>query len=57
MRILTLVMPAPDSAAAITAVPNGSGIDATRLELVCTPFDELAVEQGLRRRPFPNEER
>ncbi len=64
MSILTLVMQVPDSKAAITVARGGSGIEATGLELVCNPFHEFAVEQGLRLRdealpprPCPNEER
>ena len=64
MRILTLVMQVPDSKAAISVAPDGLGIEATGLELVCNHFNEFAVEPGLPLRdealpprPCPNEER
>ena len=64
MRILTLVVPVPDSNVDMTMTRDARGIEATGLELACSSFNEFAVEPGRRLRddalpprPCPNEER
>ncbi len=48
MRILTLTMQVPDSRATVRVAADGLDIDTSGVKLVCNPFDEFAVEQGIR---------
>jgi electron transfer flavoprotein beta subunit len=47
LRILTLAMQVPDSRATVRVAANGLDIDTRAVKLVCNPFDEFAVEQGV----------
>ncbi|NOG53717.1 MAG: electron transfer flavoprotein subunit beta/FixA family protein [Planctomycetes bacterium] len=48
MRILVVIRHVPDSRAAVTVLPDGSGVEHKGLKFVCNPFDEFAVEQATR---------
>lgn len=48
MKILVTVKRVPDYNAVIKVKPDGSGIVTDNLKYVVNPFDEIAVEEGLR---------
>jgi electron transfer flavoprotein beta subunit len=50
MNIVACVKQVPSSEARIQVAPDGRSIDRTSLELVLNPYDEYAVEEGLRTR-------
>jgi electron transfer flavoprotein beta subunit len=48
VKILVTVKRVPDPNAAIKVKPDGSGIVTDNLKYVVNPFDEIAIEEGLR---------
>jgi electron transfer flavoprotein beta subunit len=48
VKILVTVKRVPDPNAAIKVKPDGSGIVTDNLKYVINPFDEIAIEEGLR---------
>ena len=48
MKIVVLVKSVPDTESKIKITADGSGIDATGLKYVMNPYDEFAVEEGIR---------
>lgn len=50
MKILVTVKRVPDPEARVKLKEDGSGIDTTNVKFVVNPFDEIAVEEGLRKK-------
>ncbi|HTT77641.1 MAG TPA: electron transfer flavoprotein subunit beta/FixA family protein [Candidatus Binataceae bacterium] len=48
MKILVPVKRVPDPATTIRVLPDGSGIATDNVKFVINPFDEIAIEEGLR---------
>ena len=48
MKILATVKRVPDPATTIRILPDGSGIATDNVKWVINPFDEIAIEEGLR---------
>ena len=48
MKIVVLVKSVPDTESKIKITPDGSGIDAQGIKYVMNPYDEYAVEEGIR---------
>lgn len=48
MKILVPVKRVPDPATTIRILPDGSGIATDNVKWVINPFDEIAIEEGLR---------
>lgn len=48
MKILVPVKRVPDPATTIRVLPDGSGIATDNVKWVINPFDEIAIEEGLR---------
>ncbi|NUQ68410.1 MAG: electron transfer flavoprotein subunit beta/FixA family protein [Phycisphaerales bacterium] len=50
MRVLVIARTVPDSRATIRVNASGGAIETTGVAMICDPFDELGVEQGVRLR-------
>jgi len=50
MRVLVVARTVPDSRATIRVNASGGAIETTGVAMICDPFDELGVEQGVRLR-------
>jgi electron transfer flavoprotein beta subunit len=50
VKILVPVKRVPDPATTIRVLPDGSGIATDNVKFVINPFDEIAIEEGLRLR-------
>ena len=50
MKILVPVKRVPDPATTIRVLADGSGIATDNVKFVINPFDEIAIEEGLRLR-------
>lgn len=48
MKIVVLVKSVPDTESKIKITGDGSGIDAAGIKFVMNPYDEFAVEEGIR---------
>jgi electron transfer flavoprotein beta subunit len=48
LKIVVLVKSVPDTESKIKITPDGSGIDAQGIKYVMNPYDEYAVEEGIR---------
>ncbi|HUN56940.1 MAG TPA: electron transfer flavoprotein subunit beta/FixA family protein [Candidatus Binataceae bacterium] len=48
MKIVVPVKRVPDPATTIRVLPDGSGIATDNVKFVINPFDEIAIEEGLR---------
>ncbi len=48
MKIVVPVKRVPDPATTIRVLPDGSGIATDNVKWVINPFDEIAIEEGLR---------
>ena len=48
MKIAVLIKQVPDTATNIKVKPDGSGIDPTGIKYVVSPYDEMAIEEGLK---------
>jgi electron transfer flavoprotein beta subunit len=48
MKIAVCVNHVPDTAAKITILPDGKGIETTGVSFIINPYDEYAVEEALR---------
>ena len=48
MKILVVLKQVPDSTTTIKITPDGGGIERTGVKMVVNPFDEFAIEQGVR---------
>lgn len=50
MNILVGISQVPDTTAKIVVASSGSQIDASGIKFICNPYDEYAIEEGLRLR-------
>ncbi|MFM7774425.1 MAG: electron transfer flavoprotein subunit beta/FixA family protein, partial [Candidatus Kapaibacterium sp.] len=50
MNILVAVSHVPDTTAKIVVAASGTQIDASGIKFICNPYDEYAIEEGLRLR-------
>ncbi|MFH1745866.1 MAG: electron transfer flavoprotein subunit beta/FixA family protein [Planctomycetota bacterium] len=48
MKILVVLKQVPDSTTTIKIMPDGGGIERAGVKMVVNPFDEFAIEQGVR---------
>jgi len=48
MKIGVLIKQVPDTATNIKIAANGAGIDPTGIKYVVSPYDEIAIEEGLK---------
>jgi len=48
MKIIVCIKQVPDTEAKINLAPDGIGIDDTEVNYIINPYDELAIEEGLR---------
>lgn len=55
MKIVALVKSVPDTEAKIKLTTDGSGIEEVGIKYIMNPFDEFAVEEGLRIRESLND--
>lgn len=56
MKILVTVKRVPDPNATIKVKPDGTGIVTDNVKYVVNPFDEIAIEEGLRLKAVDNSE-
>lgn len=50
MNILVCISQVPDTTAKITIAASGTAIDATGIKFIMNPYDDFAIEEGLRLR-------
>lgn len=55
MRSIVCIKRVPDSEARVRIAPDGMGIDPAGVKYALNPYDELAIEEGLRRREAAGE--